>query len=73
MSVVSLMAEFETAEALVNAARILRDNGHRLDEAFTPFHIPELGVLIEPRPTRMRHVMLAAGLLIAALAFALQW
>jgi hypothetical protein len=73
MSAVSLMAEFETADSLVRAARTLRDDGHRLDDAFTPFPIPELGEMIESRPTRMRNVMLAAGLLVAAFAFALQW
>jgi len=68
-----LIAEFADAGTLRQAATELRRRGVDLIDAFTPFPIPELGEMIEARPSRIRVAMLTAGLATAAAAFALQW
>lgn len=69
----AFIAEFESAEALQAAAATMRHNGYRLIDAFSPFPMPELEDVLDLQPTRIRSMMLVAGLTIAGLAFGLQW
>jgi len=67
------VAEFETVEGLVSAARQLRQDGHRLLDAFTPFPVAELDGILALKSSNIRLVMLAAGIIMAASAYGLQW
>jgi len=66
-------AEFEDSDALVAAARQLRQDGHLLLDAFTPFPVAQLDDVLEVEPSKIRPVMLVAGLTMAAFAYGLQW
>lgn len=66
-------AEFGTPEQLLGAARQLRDDGHILLDAFTPFPVAELDAVLPPKSSRIRLVMLVAGIAMAAFAYGLQW
>jgi hypothetical protein len=68
-----LLAEFSDAESLIRAASCLRDEGHQLLDAFTPFRLPELDNVLPVRPPRVRLPMLLGGLAMAAFAYFLQW
>jgi len=65
--------EYDGVEALVAAARQLRHDGHRLLDAFTPFPVARLDDILEVKPSKIRLVMLVAGLIMAAFAYGLQW
>jgi hypothetical protein len=67
------VAEFDTPEQLVSAARQLRRDGHQLLDAFTPFPVVELDGILAVSPSNIRPVMLAAGVVMAAFAYWLQW
>lgn len=66
-------AEFGGIEALVAAARQLRQDGHLLLDAFTPFPVARLDDILEVKPSKVRLVMLIAGIAMAAFAYGLQW
>ena len=66
-------AEFGGPEAVVAAARQLRQDGHLLLDAFTPFPVSELDDVLEVQPSKVRQVMLIAGVTMAAFAYGLQW
>jgi hypothetical protein len=68
-----LLAEFNDARMLEDAAREIRRRGFAIVDAFTPFPIKSLIDMIDTRPSRIRGAMLVAGLAVAAGAFALQW
>jgi hypothetical protein len=68
----SFMAEFDDADALLAAAKRLREDGFDVIDAFTPFPVAGLAELIEPRSSHLRSLMLIAGLVVAATAFAVQ-
>jgi len=68
-----LVAEFSDADSLVSAAFSLRQQGHQLLDAFTPFRVPELDDVIPVRGGRVRLAMLLGGLAMAAFAYFLQW
>jgi hypothetical protein len=68
-----LLAEFETAEKTVDAARRVVHAGHRPLDAFTPFSVAELSELIPRDRCRIRPLMLIMGLGTAAFAYWLQW
>lgn len=68
-----LVAEFSDADSLVSAAIGLKQEGHQLLDAFTPFRVPELDDVIPVRPGRVRLAMLLGGLAMAAFAYFLQW
>jgi len=67
-----VLAEFESAEALVDAARAARAAGYRNLDAFTPFPLPELNAVLRLRDNRVLWLGLAGGLFGCALAFAMQ-
>lgn len=68
-----LLLEFEGPEALLSAARALRDAGIADLDAHTPWHVAELDSLLGLRASRVRPVMLVAGLAGGLLILALQW
>lgn len=68
-----LLAEFETPEALREAARGLREAGFTRLTAFTPFPVDGLEEELGLRRSRIPAYVLVAGLAGAALAFLVQW
>lgn len=57
-----LMAEFDTPEALLAAARRARQEGYRRMDAYTPFPIEELAEAIGFHHTRLPLVVLIGGI-----------
>lgn len=68
-----LIAEFETPNELVEAARRARAEGYRKMDAYTPFPIHELTEALGLRPTKLPLVVLAGGILGCATALTMQW
>lgn len=68
-----LMAEFDDAGALLNAAREVRSAGHPAADAFSPFPVPGLAEVLDFRERRIPVIALVCGLAGAILAFLLQW
>ena len=68
-----ILAEFENAEALTDAARRIKDSGHQLVDAFTPFPVEGLAETFSVQPSFIRWAMLIGGLTLAAIAYGLQW
>lgn len=70
---VGVLAEFDSAEAMVDAARRLRADGWRHVETFAPHDVPEADeALALPRP-RLTWLAAAAAVAGAALAYLVQW
>jgi hypothetical protein len=67
-----LLAEFETPEALVEAARNARREGYRALDAFTPFPVYELFPVLRLRDRRVLWLGLFGGMFGCAVAFAMQ-
>jgi hypothetical protein len=67
-----VLAEFETPEALVEAARETRRHGYRDLDAFTPFPVPELNSVLRLRDNRVLWFGLAGGAFGFTLALAMQ-
>ncbi|HEY2417250.1 MAG TPA: DUF3341 domain-containing protein [Steroidobacteraceae bacterium] len=67
-----LLAEFETPEALLDAARRARADGYRALDAFTPFPVYELNDVLELRDRRVVSLGLIGGIFGFALAFGMQ-
>jgi hypothetical protein len=67
-----LLAEFESPEALVDAARRARGAGYRDLDAFTPFPVPELNPIFRLRDRRVLWLGLIGGIFGFALAFGMQ-
>jgi hypothetical protein len=68
-----LLAEFETAEQVLEAARRARQAGYRDFDAFTPYAVEGLADELGLRRTRVPFVVLVAGLVGAALGFLMQY
>ncbi|RTM07154.1 MAG: DUF3341 domain-containing protein [Hyphomicrobiales bacterium] len=73
MSLYGLMAVFADPEALVVAARGMRERGYRRMDAFSPFPMKELDAILEIPKTRLPWIVLAGGIAGAALVYALIW
>ncbi|TPL02339.1 MULTISPECIES: DUF3341 domain-containing protein [unclassified Mesorhizobium] len=73
MSLYGLMAVFADSEALVAAARHMRQRGYRRMDAFSPFPVKELDGILEIPKTRLPWVVLAGGIAGAAIVYALIW
>lgn len=69
----TFLAEFDTPAVLVGVLRDVREAGHHPLDAFTPFPVSELEAEFDHAPSRLRLVMLAIGVLIAAVAYVVQW
>ncbi len=68
-----LMAEFSTAEQLLEAAQRTHDAGYRRIDAFSPFPIEGLAHAIGFHRTRLPLVVLLAGMLGCVSGFSLQY
>lgn len=68
-----LMAEFESAETLLEAARLTHAAGYRDVDAYSPFPIDELGDAIGARPGWVAYIILAGGIIGCLGGFLMQW
>lgn len=68
-----VMAEFESAQACVDAARRIAAEGYRNFEAYTPVPVEELNRVIHIKRTKLPLATLAGGLTGMASGFALQY
>ncbi len=68
-----VMAEFESAQQCVDAARSVAAEGFTKFEAYTPVPVEELNQIIHVRRTRLPMATLAGGLTGMATGFALQY
>jgi hypothetical protein len=73
MTSAGMIAEFSNAGVLASAARRARERGCTVLDAFTPMAIDEITEAVAPRPSRLPLIMLAGGLLAAALMYFVQW
>jgi hypothetical protein len=73
MSTYGLMAEFETPEQLIEAARRARDAGYTKVDAYSPMPVEGLDAALGIRPSRLPFLVLGAGLTGTASALALQY
>lgn len=71
--VYGLMAEFETPNALVKAARAAREQGYRKLDAYTPFPIEELTDALHLHHNRLPLLVLLGGLTGGSLGYLLQY
>lgn len=67
-----LVAEFATEDAIVKAARQVRQAGYRNIDAFTPFPLPRLARIMRIRDSRPAWLGLAGGIFGFLLAFGMQ-
>lgn len=68
-----MLAEFASPEALVRAAKRVRDAGFREVEAYTPFPVEELDEALSLPRSWMSPVVLSGALLGAAGGYFMQW
>lgn len=72
-SVWGLLAEFETPDDLLRAARGAREAGYRRADAYTPFPIHGLSDAMGYRPTKLPFVVLAGAIIGFAAALGTMW
>ena len=68
-----VMAEFESAQAVVDAARRLVAEGFTKFDAYTPVPVEELNSIIHIKRTKLPAAVLAGGLIGMATGFGLQY
>ena len=68
-----LMAEFDSPDALVAAARRTRELGYRKFDAYTPFPIEELHEALGLHHTKVPLIVLIGGLVGGASGYAMQY
>jgi len=68
-----LLAEFRSAEQLVQATAVARRAGYRKLDAFSPFPIDELPAALGLPPTRLPAVVLGGGLVGGAVGYVFQF
>lgn len=68
-----LMAEFDSAQAIVDAAEKVMAAGYSKVEAYTPFPVEELNDIIHRRRTNLSKMVLVGGLTGMATGFTLQY
>ena len=71
--VYGLLAEFDSATAIVNAARTTRLAGYTKVDTFTPFPIHELDAALKLPRTKLPWLVLGGGIAGMATGFALQY
>jgi hypothetical protein len=69
----ALMAEYETAEALVAAAQTAHDAGYRHAEAYAPYAIEGLAEAVGHRRSAIPALTLAGGFAGGAIGYVMQW
>src|SRR5262245_23860328 len=68
-----VMAEFDTAQTCVDAARRVSEEGYKNFEAYTPVPVEELNSIIHIKRTKLPVATLVGGLTGMASGFALQY
>jgi hypothetical protein len=68
-----MMAEFHSAQAVVDAARLVAAEGFTKVEAYTPVPVEELNDILHRSRTRLSRLVLVGGLTGMATGFALQY
>jgi hypothetical protein len=68
----TLVAEFFDAESLLQAARRVSVERHRLIDAFSPFPVEGLAELLNSTSTRLRVFMFLGGMAVAATAYGIE-
>ncbi|MCU6501348.1 DUF3341 domain-containing protein [Rugamonas sp. A1-17] len=68
-----LLAEFSTADALMAAARAVREHGFRRFEAYSPFSLEGLDELVGLKRNHVPLITLIGGLLGGAGTYFMQW
>ena len=68
-----LMAEFDTEEQILEAARKTRDHGYRNFDAYSPFPVEGLAEAIGVRPTRLPLMVLLGGIFGGLTGFFMQY
>jgi hypothetical protein len=68
-----LVAEFDSAEEILAAAKATREAGYTRTDAYTPFSVDGLDTQLGMRPTRLGWIMLLAGITGGFLGFFMQW
>ena len=68
-----LLAELESPEALLAAARRIREAGYRQVEAYSPFPIEDLAETLHPRPTHVPLIVLVGAIVGGLSGYALQY
>ncbi len=67
------LAEFATADALLDAARKAHDDGYRRAEAYSPFHVEGLAEALGSRRTHVPALVFLGGLAGGVGGFFMQW
>jgi mono/diheme cytochrome c family protein len=67
------MAEFSDEQALMDAARKVRDSGYTRTDAFTPFPVHGIDEALGIKPTILPFIVLCAGLTGLSIALLMQW
>jgi len=69
----TVLAEFRSADRLLEAIRRTRQAGYHGLDAFAPFPVEGLHEALGRRPTRARVVMLVAAVALMVIGFGIQW
>ena len=70
---IGIVAEFDTHERIVQAARAMRVEGYHSLDAFTPYPMRDLEHALGMRRSPINWVVFPIGVVAASLAYALQW
>lgn len=73
LALYGVMAEFETPEALIEAARRVRAEGYRAVDAFVPFDIEELRDILHAHSVGLPLIVLGGGVAGLVTGLALQY
>src|ERR1044071_7382760 len=68
-----IMAEFDSPQELVNAARLAYETGYRKMSAYTPFPLEELAEALQLRKSKVPLIVLLAGIIGCLGGFYLQY
>jgi hypothetical protein len=72
-TIYGLVAEFDDADAILEAAGKIRDAGYRIVEAYTPFPVHGLAEKIAKEDIRVPWVMFGSGILGLCCGYGLEW
>jgi hypothetical protein len=72
-SIYGLMAEFDSAAALVDAAKLTHDSGYKKIDAYSPFPIEELSEVIGFHDRRLPLIVLCGGIIGCLAGFFFQY
>ena len=72
-TVYGLVAEFDDADAILDAADKIRDAGYRVVEAYTPFPVHGLAEKIAKEDIRVPWLMFGCGIMGLCVAYGLEW